>query len=183
MPARRSAPSSRVVRVGLTQMACGPDPDANLAQQLALTERALRKGANIACTQELFRSQYFCQAEDHRFFALAESIPGPSTDALARLARKYGAVIVASVFEKRTAGLYHNTAVIIESDGTIRGIYRKMHIPDDPLYYEKFYFTPGDTGFRAWSTSQGTIGVLICWDQWFPEGARLTALQGAEILF
>jgi len=183
MPARRSASSSRVVRVGLTQMACGPDPDANLAQQLALTERALRKGANIACTQELFRSQYFCQSEDHRFFALAETIPGPSTDALARLARKYGAVIVSSVFEKRTAGLYHNTAVIIESDGTIRGIYRKMHIPDDPLYYEKFYFTPGDTGFRAWSTSQGTIGVLICWDQWFPEGARLTALQGAEILF
>jgi len=171
------------VRVGLTQMACDAEPDRNLAQQLALTERALRKGANIVCTQELFRSQYFCQSEDHRFFALAESIPGPSTDALARLARKYGAVIVASVFEKRAAGLYHNTAVIIESDGTIRGIYRKMHIPDDPLYYEKFYFTPGDTGFRAWSTSQGTIGVLICWDQWFPEGARLTALQGAEMLF
>jgi N-carbamoylputrescine amidase len=183
MPARRSAPSSRIVRVGLTQMACDADPDRNLAQQLALTERALRKGATIVCTQELFRSQYFCQSEDHRFFALAESIPGPSTDALARLARKYGAVIVASVFEKRAAGLYHNTAVIIESDGTIRGIYRKMHIPDDPLYYEKFYFTPGDTGFRAWSTSQGTIGVLICWDQWFPEGARLTALQGADILF
>lgn len=183
MPPRRSASSSRVVRVGLTQMACDAEPDRNLAQQLALTERALRKGANIVCTQELFRSQYFCQSEDHRFFALAESIPGPSTDALARLARKYGAVIVASVFEKRAAGLYHNTAVIIESDGTIRGIYRKMHIPDDPLYYEKFYFTPGDTGFRAWSTSQGTIGVLICWDQWFPEGARLTALQGAEILF
>lgn len=183
MPARRSAPSSCIVRVGLTQMACDADPDRNLAQQLALTERALRKGATIACTQELFRSQYFCQSEDHRFFALAESIPGPSTDALARLARKYGAVIVASVFEKRAAGLYHNTAVIIESDGTIRGIYRKMHIPDDPLYYEKFYFTPGDTGFRAWSTSQGTIGVLICWDQWFPEGARLTALQGADILF
>ena len=183
MPSRRSATSSRVVRVGLTQMACDAEPDRNLAQQLALTERALRKGANIVCTQELFRSQYFCQSEDHRFFALAESIPGPSTDALARLARKYGAVIVASVFEKRAAGLYHNTAVIIESDGTIRGIYRKMHIPDDPLYYEKFYFTPGDTGFRAWSTSQGTIGVLICWDQWFPEGARLTALQGAEMLF
>jgi len=171
------------VRVGLTQMACDAEPDRNLAQQLALTERALRKGANIVCTQELFRSQYFCQSEDHRFFALAESIPGPSTDALARLARKYGAVIVASVFKKRAAGLYHNTAVIIESDGTIRGIYRKMHIPDDPLYYEKFYFTPGYTGFRAWSTSQGTIGVLICWDQWFPEGARLTALQGAEMLF
>jgi N-carbamoylputrescine amidase len=164
-------------------MACDAEPDRNLAQQLALTERALRKGANIVCTQELFRSQYFCQSEDHRFFSLAESIPGPSTDALARLARKYGAVVVASVFEKRAAGLYHNTAVILESDGTIRGIYRKMHIPDDPLYYEKFYFTPGDTGFRAWSTSQGTIGVLICWDQWFPEGARLTALQGAEILF
>jgi len=183
MPPRRSASSSRVVRVGLTQMACDAEPDRNLAQQLALTERALRKGANIVCTQELFRSQYFCQSEDHRFFSLAESIPGPSTDALARLARKYGAVVVASVFEKRAAGLYHNTAVILESDGTIRGIYRKMHIPDDPLYYEKFYFTPGDTGFRAWSTSQGTIGVLICWDQWFPEGARLTALQGAEILF
>ena len=180
---RPSSSSSRVVRVGLSQMACGPDPAANLERQLLLAERAMRGGARIFCTQELFRSQYFCQTEDHRFFALAESIPGPSTDALARLAQKYNAVVVASVFEKRAAGLYHNTAVVIEADGSIMGVYRKMHIPDDPLYYEKFYFTPGDTGFRAWRTSQGKIGVLVCWDQWFPEGARLTALQGAEILF
>jgi N-carbamoylputrescine amidase len=164
-------------------MACGPDPAANLARQLVLAERAMKGGARIFCTQELFRSQYFCQVEDHRFFALAESIPGPSTDALAKLAQKYGTVVVASLFEKRAAGLYHNTAVIIDADGSIMGVYRKMHIPDDPLYYEKFYFTPGDTVFRAWRTSHGTIGVLVCWDQWFPEGARLTALQGAEILF
>jgi N-carbamoylputrescine amidase len=184
MPTRRRSPSSsRVVRVGLSQMACGPDPEANLERQVALAERALKGGANIFCTQELFRSQYFCQVEDHRFFGLAETIPGPSTDALAAVARKHRAVVVASIFEKRAAGLYHNTAVVIETDGSVMGVYRKMHIPDDPLYYEKFYFTPGDTGFRAWKTSQGTIGVLICWDQWFPEGARLTALQGAEILF
>jgi N-carbamoylputrescine amidase len=164
-------------------MACGPDPATNLARQLALAERAMKGGARIFCTQELFRSQYFCQVEDHRFFALAESIPGPSTDALARLARKHHCVVVVSLFEKRAAGLYHNTAVVIEADGTIMGVYRKMHIPDDPLYYEKFYFTPGDTGFKSWHTSHGTIGVLVCWDQWFPEGARLTALQGAEILF
>ena len=164
-------------------MACGPDPATNLARQLALAERAMKGGARIFCTQELFRSQYFCQVEDHRFFSLAESIPGPSTDALARLARKHHCVVVASLFEKRAAGLYHNTAVVIEADGTIMGVYRKMHIPDDPLYYEKFYFTPGDTGFKSWHTSHGTIGVLVCWDQWFPEGARLTALQGAEILF
>jgi N-carbamoylputrescine amidase len=182
-PRRRTSSSSRVVRVGLSQMACGPDPATNLARQLALAERAMKGGARIFCTQELFRSQYFCQVEDHRFFALAESIPGPSTDALARLARKHHCVVVASLFEKRAAGLYHNTAVVIEADGTIMGVYRKMHIPDDPLYYEKFYFTPGDTGFKSWHTSHGTIGVLVCWDQWFPEGARLTALQGAEILF
>jgi N-carbamoylputrescine amidase len=182
-PRRRTSSSSRVVRVGLSQMACGPDPATNLTRQLALAERAMKGGARIFCTQELFRSQYFCQVEDHRFFALAESIPGPSTDALARLARKHHCVVVASLFEKRAAGLYHNTAVVIEADGTIMGVYRKMHIPDDPLYYEKFYFTPGDTGFKSWHTSHGTIGVLVCWDQWFPEGARLTALQGAEILF
>jgi N-carbamoylputrescine amidase len=164
-------------------MACGPDPAANLARQLEFAERAMKGGAQIFCTQELFRSQYFCQTEDHRFFALAEPIPGPSTDALAKLAQKYNTVVVASVFEKRAAGLYHNTAVIIDADGATMGIYRKMHIPDDPLYYEKFYFTPGDTGFRAWRTAHGTIGVQVCWDQWFPEGARLTALQGAEILF
>jgi N-carbamoylputrescine amidase len=164
-------------------MACGPDPATNLARQLALAERAMKGGARIFCTQELFRSQYFCQVEDHRFFALAEPIPGPSTDALARRARRFHCVVVASLFEKRASGLYHNTAVVIEADGSIMGVYRKMHIPDDPLYYEKFYFTPGDTGFKSWHTSQGTIGVLVCWDQWFPEGARLTALQGAEILF
>jgi N-carbamoylputrescine amidase len=180
---RSSSSSSRIVRVGLSQMACGPDPAANLERQIQLAERAMKGGARIFCTQELFRSQYFCQIEDHRFFGLAEPIPGPSTDALAALARKYGAVVVASLFEKRAAGLYHNTAAVIDADGSILGVYRKMHIPDDPLYYEKFYFTPGDTGFRAWRTSHGTIGVLVCWDQWFPEGARLTALQGAEILF
>jgi len=175
--------ASTTVKVGLTQMACGDDPKKNLAKQLALTERALKKGAKIVCTQELFRSQYFCQSEDHRFFALAESIPGPSTDVFCKLAKKYRAVIVASLFEKRAAGVYHNTAAIIDADGSLMGVYRKMHIPDDPLFYEKFYFTPGDTGFRAWKTKVATIGVLICWDQWFPEGARLTAMQGAEILF
>jgi N-carbamoylputrescine amidase len=180
---RRSPSSSRVVRIGLSQMACGPDPAENLARQLVLAERAMKAGARIFCTQELFRSQYFCQVEDHRFFGLAETIPGPSSDALAQLARKHNTVVVASLFEKRAAGLYHNTAVVIEADGSIMGVYRKMHIPDDPLYHEKFYFTPGDTGFKSWHTSQGTIGVLVCWDQWFPEGARLTALQGAEILF
>ena len=180
---RSSSPQARTVRVGLTQMACGEDPTANLDRQVRLAEQAMKGGARIVCTQELFRSQYFCQSEDHRFFGLAETIPGPSTEALSAVARKHNAVVVASIFEKRTAGLYHNTAVVIEADGSIMGIYRKMHIPDDPLFYEKFYFTPGDTGFRSWRTSQGTIGVLICWDQWFPEGARLTALQGAEILF
>ncbi len=176
-------PSSTIVTVGLTQMACGEDPKANLTRQLALVERALKKGARIVCTQELFRSQYFCQSEEHRFFALAETIPGPSTDALARLAKRYRSVIVASLFEKRAAGLYHNTAAVIDADGSLLGVYRKMHIPDDPLFYEKFYFTPGDTGFRAWKTKHATIGVLVCWDQWFPEAARLTALQGADILF
>ncbi len=175
--------STRVVRVGLTQMACTEDPKVNLQRQLRLAERAMKGGARIVCTQELFRSQYFCQAEDHRFFALAEPVPGPSTDALGKLARKHGAVIVASLFERRAAGLYHNTAAVIDGDGALLGVYRKMHIPDDPLYYEKFYFTPGDTGFRAWKTRHATIGVLVCWDQWFPEGARLTAMQGAEMLF
>jgi N-carbamoylputrescine amidase len=172
-----------IVTVGLTQMACGADPSANRRAQLRLFEQAIRRGARVLCTQELFTSQYFCQVEDHRFFALAEPIPGPSTDAFCRLARKQGVVIVASLFERRTPGLYHNTAAVIDADGSIAGIYRKMHIPDDPYYYEKFYFTPGDTGFRAWKTAHATIGVLVCWDQWFPEGARLTALQGAQILF
>jgi N-carbamoylputrescine amidase len=171
------------VTLGLLQHACSADPAANLKKTLALTERAAKQGANIICTQELFRSQYFCQNEDHENFKLAEPIPGPSTQAFQKIAKKYGVVIVASLFEKRASGLYHNTAVIIDADGSLRGIYRKMHIPDDPLYYEKFYFTPGDTGFRAWNTKFGKIGVLICWDQWYPEGARLTAMQGAEILF
>src|SRR6202167_4060858 len=179
----RTGGSSRIVNVGITQMACTADADANLDRQVQLLDQAARQGGQILCTQELFPSQYFCPIEDHRFFNLAETIPGPSTDALGKLAKKHKAVIIASLFEKRASGLYHNTAAIIETDGSIAGIYRKMHIPDDPLFYEKFYFTPGDTGFRAWDTTYGKIGVLICWDQWYPEGARLTALQGAEILF
>jgi N-carbamoylputrescine amidase len=175
--------SSQTVHVGLTQMACSDDARENLANQSRLIERAARDGAQIICTQEMYRSQYFCQVEDHRFFKVAETIPGPSTDAFTKLAKKHKVVIVASLFEKRAHGLYHNTAVVIDADGSILGLYRKMHIPDDPLYYEKFYFTPGDTGFRAWDTKYAKIGVLICWDQWFPEGARLTALQGAQILF
>jgi N-carbamoylputrescine amidase len=164
-------------------MACVEDPETNRKKQAALIERAATQGAQIVCTQEIFASQYFCQVEDHRFFGLAESIPGPSTDAFAQIAKQHDVVIVASIFERRAAGLYHNTAAVIDADGSLMGIYRKMHIPDDPLYYEKFYFTPGDTGFRAWKTRHATIGVLVCWDQWFPEAARLTAMQGAEILF
>ncbi len=171
------------ITLGLLQHACGKDSAANLKKTLSLAERAAKQGANIICTQELFRSQYFCQAEKHDYFKLAEPIPGPSTKAFQTLARKHGVVVIASLFEKRASGLYHNTAVIIDADGSLLGIYRKMHIPDDPLYYEKFYFTPGDTGFKAWETKFGKIGVLICWDQWYPEGARLTAMQGAEILF
>ncbi len=171
------------VTLGLLQHACSANPAANLRKTLALAEAAARRGARIICTQELFRSQYFCQSEDHGNFKLAEPIPGPSTRAFQRLAKKLKVVIIASLFEKRSAGLYHNTAVIIDADGSLLGIYRKMHIPDDPLYYEKFYFTPGDTGFRAWQTRYGRIGVLICWDQWYPEAARLTAMQGAEIIF
>jgi N-carbamoylputrescine amidase len=170
------------VTLGLLQHACTADPAANLQKTLALAEQAAQRGAKIICTQELFRSQYFCQSENHDNFKLAESIPGPSTEAFQKLARQYGVVIVASLFEKRASGLYHNTAVIIDADGSLLGIYRKMHIPDDPLFYEKFYFTPGDTGFRAWQTKYGRIGVLVCWDQWYPEAARLTALQGAELL-
>jgi N-carbamoylputrescine amidase len=148
-----------------------------------MTERAAKQGAQIVCTQELFRSQYFCQEENHKHFKLAEPIPGPSTEAFQKLAKRHGIVVIASLFEKRTSGVYHNTAAVIDANGKLLGIYRKMHIPDDPLYYEKFYFTPGDLGFRSWQTRFGKIGVLICWDQWYPEGARLTAMQGAEILF
>jgi N-carbamoylputrescine amidase len=171
------------ITLGLLQHACTADPEANLRKTLALAERAAARGAQIICTPELFRSQYFCQSEDHANFRLAEPVPGPTTAAFCRLAKQHQVVVIASLFEKRAAGLYHNTAAIIDADGALLGIYRKMHIPDDPLYYEKFYFTPGDTGFRAWTTRYGKIGVLICWDQWYPEAARLTALQGAEILF
>jgi len=173
----------KTITLGLLQHACSANPAENLKKTLALTEKAAKQGAQIICTQELFRSQYFCQSEDHDCFKLAEPIPGPSTLAFQRIAKKYKAVIIASLFEKRASGLYHNTAVVIDADGSLLGIYRKMHIPDDPLFYEKFYFTPGDTGFRAWETKYGKIGVLVCWDQWYPEGARLTAMQGAEILF
>src|SRR3989454_3567836 len=175
--------SSATVVLGLVQTRCSPDPGANLKRTLRAAERAARDGAQIICTQELFRSQYFCQSADHKYFRLAESIPGASTAAFQKLAKKHGVVIIASVFEKRAAGVYHNSAAIIDADGSLLGIYRKMHIPDDPLYYEKFYFTPGDLGFRAWQTRYGKIGVLVCWDQWYPEAARLTAMQGAEILF
>ncbi len=176
-------PAPKTVTLGLLQHACSADPAANLRTTLAAAERAAKDGAQIICTQELFRSQYFCQSEDHANFQLAEPIPGPSTAALQKLARKHQVVVIASLFEKRASGLYHNTAVIIDADGSLLGSYRKMHIPDDPLFYEKFYFTPGDLGFRAWQTRYGKIGVLICWDQWYPEAARLTAMQGAEILF
>jgi N-carbamoylputrescine amidase len=170
-------------RVGLVQMSCEPDPDANLEKAAERVREAARQGANVVCLPELFRAQYFCQREDVALFDLAEPIPGPSTDKLAAVAREEKVVIVASLFERRAAGLYHNTAAILEKDGTIAGLYRKMHIPDDPLYYEKFYFTPGDLGFRAFDTTAGRIGTLVCWDQWYPEGARITALQGANVLF
>lgn len=185
LPASRksSSPHSRVVKIGLLQQACSPNPAENLGKTLRLAAEAAGNGARIICTQELFKSQYFCQVEDHDNFALAESIPGPTTESFQALARKHEVVVVASVFEKRAPGVYHNTAVIIDADGKLLGLYRKMHIPDDPLYYEKFYFTPGDLGFRAWETRYARIGALVCWDQWYPEAARLTALQGAEILF
>ncbi|MGA2179401.1 MAG: carbon-nitrogen hydrolase [Verrucomicrobiota bacterium] len=174
---------AQTVKLGLIQTAGSADPDANLKKTLALADRAAQRGAQIICTQELFRSQYFCQSEDHKNFKLAEPIPGPTTDAFCKLAKKHKVVVIASLFEKRAAGVYHNTAAVIDADGSLLGRYRKMHIPDDPLYYEKFYFTPGDLGFKAWPTRYGKIGVLICWDQWYPEAARLTALQGAQILF
>lgn len=175
--------SDTTVTLGLVQTSCSASPAENLRKTLAQVERCAKAGAQIISTQELFRSQYFCQSEDHANFKLAESIPGPTTDAFCKLARKHKVVIIASFFEKRASGLYHNTAAIIDADGSMLGIYRKMHIPDDPLFYEKFYFTPGDLGFKAWQTRYAKIGVLICWDQWYPEAARLTAMQGAEILF
>jgi len=169
--------------VALVQMRMGADPEANFASAIRPIREAARLGAQIVCLPELFRTQYFCQREDLKLFNLAEPIPGPSTNALSALARELGVAIVASLFERRAPGLYHNTAVTLNSDGQIAGIYRKMHIPDDPLYYEKYYFTLGDLGFQAVDTSAGRVGTLVCWDQWYPEGARLTALQGAEVLF
>jgi N-carbamoylputrescine amidase len=175
--------NARKYVVGLVQMRMGPDPEANFASAVRHVEQAAQLGANIVCLPELFRAQYFCQREDTRLFDLAEPIPGPSTAKLADIARKSRVAIVASLFERRAPGLYHNTAVTLNSDGAIVGVYRKMHIPDDPLYYEKYYFAPGDLGFQAVDTAFGRVGTLVCWDQWYPEGARLTALQGAEVLF
>jgi len=168
--------------LGLIQMRCPLDPQANLERAVQRIHEAAGAGANIICLPELFRSQYFCQRTDPSIFDLAEEIPGPTSQRLGKLAGELGAVIVASLFEKRGPGLYHNTAAVFDADGSLLGLYRKMHIPDDPLYFEKYYFTPGDTGFRTFTTRFGTIGVLVCWDQWFPEGARLTALQGAQVL-
>jgi len=174
-------------RVALIQMSCEPSTEANLAKAVARVREAAEAGAKLICLPELFRAQYFCQREDHALFATAESIPGPSTAALSEVVREHKIVLVASLFERRAAGLYHNTAAILDHTSTaqdnILGVYRKMHIPDDPLYYEKFYFTPGDLGFLAQKTSAGQIGTLVCWDQWYPEGARITALKGAETLF
>jgi N-carbamoylputrescine amidase len=180
MPNKKQGPT---VKVGLVQMSCAPEPAANMKKAVARINEAAKRGAQIVCLQELFRSQYFCQTEDIELFKLAEPIPGPATEALTKLAKQKKIVIVASLFEKRTAGLYHNTAVVIDADGRIAGKYRKMHIPDDPLYYEKFYFTPGDLGFASHDTQYGRLGTLVCWDQWFPEAARLTALSGAQFLF
>ncbi|WP_390620885.1 carbon-nitrogen hydrolase [Thalassoglobus neptunius] len=171
------------MNVALIQRSASTDPQENLEATISDIRRAAEQGGKIICTQELFRSQYFCQSEDHANFELAETIPGPSTKAFSQIASECGVVIVASLFEKRAPGLYHNTAVVFDADGSELGLYRKMHIPDDPLFYEKFYFTPGDLGFKVFSTRFGKVGVLICWDQWYPEAARLTALAGAEILF
>src|SRR4051812_39030817 len=171
-------------RVGLIQMACSPEPQANLDRAVEKIREAARLGAQIVCLQELFRSEYFCrQGDKHELFNLAETIPGPTTDVLGPLAAELGIVIIASVFEKRAPGLFHNTAVVIDADGKQLGIYRKMHIPEDPLFHEKFYFTPGDTGFRTFDTKFGRIAALVCWDQWYPEGARLASMAGANIIF
>jgi N-carbamoylputrescine amidase len=176
------SPHSDTFTLGLVQMRCAPQPEANLEKAVGGVRKAAEAGAEIVCLQELFRSPYFCQRQDPALFDLAESVPGPTTDRLSRAARETGTVVVGSIFERRTAGVYHNTAVVFDADGKLLGLYRKMHIPDDPLYFEKYYFTPGDLGFRCFHTRFGRVGVLVCWDQWFPEGARLTALHGAEVL-
>src|SRR5579862_7508021 len=169
--------------LGLIQMRCSPAPEENFARAVEKIHEAASRGAGIICLPELFRSQYFCQTEDHARFALAEAVPGPSTEALSAVARERGVVIIASLFERRGPGIYHNTAAVLDADGAYLGKYRKMHIPDDPLYYEKFYFTPGDLGFLNFDTKFARVGVQICWDQWYPEGARLTAMLGANVIF
>ncbi len=175
--------SSRHVTLGLVQMSCSMRPEDNFAKAVEQISQAARQGAQIVCLQELFRSRYFCQSEDTACFRLAESIPGPTTEVLSKIAAEHEIVLVVPLFEKRAEGLFHNTAVVIDADGTVLGKYRKMHIPDDPLYYEKFYFTPGDLGFPTFQTRYARIAILVCWDQWFPEGARLAALGGAQMLF
>ena len=170
-------------KIGLVQMTCSTNPEVNLQKAIGGVRDAAAKGAEIVCLQELFKSQYFCREENAELFDLAESIPGPSTEALSAVAKELQVSIVASLFEKRAQGLYHNTAAVLDADGSLVGLYRKMHIPDDPLYYEKFYFTPGDLGFQNFETRYSRIGVLVCWDQWYPEGARITSLQGANVLF
>ena len=171
------------VKIGLVQMSCTSDKAANLKKAMDKIKEAAAKGAQIVCLQELFISLYFCDVEDYDNFKLAEAVPGPSTEALSKLAKQLNVVIIASLFEKRTEGLYHNTTAVLDADGTYLGKYRKMHIPDDPSYFEKFYFTPGDLGYKVFKTKFANIGILICWDQWYPEAARITSLMGAEILF
>jgi len=171
------------ISLALVQMACSARSEENLARAICRVEEAARAGARVVCLPELFRSQYFCQREDAASFDLAETVPGPTTDALSKVARSAGVVVIAPVFERRAAGLYHNSVAVLDADGRLAGLYRKMHIPDDPAYYEKFYFTPGDLGFRATDTRAGRLGTLICWDQWYPEAARLVALQGAQVIF
>lgn len=171
------------MKVGLVQMSCAAQPDQNVSKAISRIREAASKGAQIVCLQELFTSLYFCDVEDYENFKLAEAIPGPTTDKLSSLAKELGVVIIASLFEKRTNGIYHNTTAVLDADGSYLGKYRKMHIPDDPSYFEKFYFTPGDLGYKVFKTKFATIGVLICWDQWYPEAARITSLMGAEVLF
>jgi len=175
--------ANRNFKVGLVQMSMTPDPQANLERAAAMVEEAARKGAAVVCLPELYRTPYFCQREDAALFDLAENVPGPSSERFAKVARKAGVGVVVPIFERRAPGLYHNSALMVDADGSVKGLYRKMHIPDDPAFYEKYYFTPGDLGFQAFDLSAGRVGTLICWDQWYPEGARLTALQGAAVLF
>jgi len=176
-------PSPNPVNVSLVQMTCSDDANTNLDRAIQQIREVAAEGAQVICLQEVFNTQYPCQSEDHANFALAETIPGPTTDAICKVAKELQVVVVVPLFEKRTHGLYHNSAVVVDADGSVAGLYRKMHIPDDPLYYEKFYFTPGDLGFHAFPTKYAKVGVCICWDQWYPEAARLTAMKGAELLF